>query len=154
MDKIEKHIEKLGYKLPEAPVPVASYVLGVKLDNGLLYVSGQTAVENGETLYRGKVGDTVTVEQAYDASKICALRLISEVKAVLGDLERVERIVKVNGYINAAPDFGQHPMVMNGASEFLEAVFGEKGKHARTAVGVGSLPDNAPVEVEMIVAFQ
>ena len=82
------------------------------------------------------------------------MRLLAQVKYVIGDLDRVERIVKVNGYVNAVPGFGQQPKVINGTSEFLEAVFGEKGKHARAAIGVGSLPDNAPVEVEMILAYK
>ena len=109
---------------------------------------------DGKEKYIGVVGKEISVEEAYDAARIAALRLIAEVKAVIGDLDRVERIVKVNGYVNAVPGFGQQPKVINGASELFEAVFEEKGKHARCAIGVGSLPSNAPVEVEMVVTYK
>lgn len=154
MENIEERIKRLGYELPECPSPAGAYVPAVGVEEGLMFVSGQTAVVGGKQKYVGIVGKDVTAEEAYDAAKICALRLLSEVKHVLGDLERVVRIVKVNGYVNAVPGFDAQPKVINGASEFLEEIFQEKGRHARAAVGVGSLPDNAPVEVEMIIEYR
>ncbi len=154
MSIIEKRIQELGYELPECPTPVAAYVPAAAASETLLFASGQTAVVDGREKYIGIVGKDITVEQAYDAARIAALRLLAEVKSVIGDLDRVERIVKVNGYVNAVPGFGDQPKVINGASEFFEAVFGEKGKHARAAIGVGSLPSNAPVEVEVVVAYK
>jgi len=154
MGSIEKRIEELGYAIPECPVPAGAYVPAVKVTGGLVYASGQTAIVNGRQKYVGTVGKDISLEEAYDAAKICALRLLAEIKYVVGDLDRIEKIVKVNGYVNAIPGFVQQPKVVNGASEFLELVFGEKGKHARAAVGVYSLPDNAPVEVEMVVLCQ
>ena len=118
--------------------------------NGFIYASGQTPIIEGELKFKGKVGKDLTVEEGYEAAKICAIRLISEIKSVVGDLDKVERIVKVNGYINSVGDFGSQPAVLNGASELLEAAFGEKGKHARAAIGVATLPDDAAVEVELI----
>lgn len=154
MGKIENRIRELGYELPECPTPVAAYVPAAAADDHLIFASGQTAVVDGKEKYIGIVGKDITVEEAYDAAQIAALRLLAEVKSVIGDLDRIERIVKVNGYVNAVPGFGDQPKVINGASEFFEAVFQEKGKHARAAIGVGSLPSNAPVEVEMIVAYK
>jgi enamine deaminase RidA (YjgF/YER057c/UK114 family) len=153
MSIIEERIKEMGLELPVCPKPVAAYVAGVKLENNLLFVSGQTAKKEGKPYLTGKVGEDITLEQAYDASKICALMLLSEVKLVLGDLDKVERIVKVNGYVNSTADFCQQPKVINGASEFLEAVFKERGKHARTAISVAALPENASVEIEMIVSY-
>ncbi len=154
MSKVEEKVKEMGYEIPECPAPAGAYAPAVETKDGLLFVSGQTAIVDGKQKYVGRVGAEVSVEEAYDAAKICALRLLAQVKYVIGDLDRVERIVKVNGYVNAVPGFGQQPKVINGTSEFLEAVFGEKGKHARAAIGVGSLPDNAPVEVEMILAYK
>lgn len=153
MSQVEEKIRELGYTLPECPTPVGAYVPAVRLENGLIYVSGQTAIENGKPLYVGRVGEEISVEQAYDAARVCALRMLSEVKYAIDDLDRITQVVKVNGYVNAVAGFAQQPKVINGASELLEAVFGEKGRHARAAVGAGSLPDNAPVEVEMILAY-
>ena len=153
MSKIEAKVKELGYEIPECPAPAGAYVPAAEVRDGLLFVSGQTAIVEGKQEYIGRVGAEVTVEEAYDAARICALRLLAQVKCVIGDLDRVERIVKVNGYVNAVEGFGQQPKVINGTSEFLEAVFQEKGRHARAAVGVGSLPDNAPVEVEMVLAY-
>lgn len=154
MSIIESRIQELGYAIPDCPTPVGAYVPAVKIKGGLVYASGQTAVVDGKQKYVGIVGKDVSLQEAYDAARICALRLLSEVKYVIGDLDRIEKIIKVNGYVNAIPGFEQHPKVINGASEFFELVFREKGKHARAAVGVASLPDNAPVEVEMVVSYK
>ena len=148
MNDIHARLTELNITLPSCPMPVANYVTGVE-GNGLVFVAGQTAwQEDGTLLYPGKVGQDVTVEQAYLSARLAAIRLISELDAAV-DLNRL-RILKVNGYINAVPDFGDHPRVMNGASDLLVSVFDDRGAHARTAIGVGSLPDNASVEVELV----
>ena len=148
MGKVQKRLMELGLTLPACPVPVANYL--TSQDTGdLIFISGQTAwQEDGTLLYPGKVGTDVTPEQAYQSARLSALRLISELAAA-ADLDSV-RIIKLNGYVNAAPDFGGHPAVINGASDLFVDVFGDNGRHARTAVGVGSLPDNASVEIELI----
>ncbi len=153
MSQIEERLKELGYELPECPTPVAAYVPAA-LVNGFVYASGQTPYVDGVLKYKGKVGREVSEEEAYEAAKICALRLIAELKYAVGDLDRVERIVKVNGFVNSTGDFGGQPKVVNGASELLEKVFGEKGKHARSAIGVSTLPADAPVEVELIAAVK
>lgn len=149
MSQVEKRLEAMGIILPECPKPVAAYVPAMKV-NGFIYASGQTPIIDGELKYKGKVGVDLTIEEGYEAAKICAIRLISEIKSVVGDLDKVKQIVKVNGYINSVGDFGRQPAVLNGASELIEAVFKEKGKHARAAIGVATLPDDAAVEVELI----
>lgn len=154
MSKVEAKLIELGYTLPECPSPAGAYVPGVRLDNGLLFVSGQTAIQDGKVISSGRVGENVSVEEAYEAAKLSVLRLLAEAKAVLGTLDRIERIVKVNGYVNCVGEFKEHPKVINGASEFLLEIFGDSGKHSRTAIGVSALPDNAPVEVEMIIAYK
>lgn len=154
MSKIEERIKGLGYKLPECPAPVAAYVPAAETKGGILHVSGQTAKIDGKPVYLGVVGQSVSEEEAYEAAKLAALGLLAEVKYVIGDLDRVERIVKVNGYVNAVPGFANQPKVINGASELFEEIFEEKGRHARVAIGVGSLPDNAVVEVEMIISYK
>jgi len=153
MSQVEMRLEEMGLKVPECPKPVAAYVPAVMI-NGFVYASGQTPIVDGVLKYKGKAGKEVSKEEAYEAAKICALRLISEIKSVVGDLDRVERIVKVNGYVNSTGDFGSQPFVINGASELLQAAFGEKGKHARAAIGVSTLPDDAVVEVELIAAVK
>ena len=148
MGNIQNRLAELGLTLPDCPVPVANFLVAQQTGN-LIYASGQTAWQpDGTLLHPGKVGAEVSQQQAYDSARLAALRLISELNAV-ADLDAI-RIVKVNGYVNAAPDFTQHPAVINGASDLFVEVFGEHGRHARTAVGVGSLPDNASVEVEVI----
>lgn len=154
MSIIEERIKEMGLELPLCPKPVAAYVPGVKLENNLLFVSGQTAKKEGKPYLTGKVGKDVTLEQAYEAAKICALMLLSEVKLVLGDLDKVKQIVKVNGYVNSTMDFCEQPKVINGASDLLENLFKEDGKHARTAISVAALPENASVEIEMIVSYR
>jgi len=122
----------------------------VQVDN-LLFLSGNTCYENGKLLYTGRVGAELTMEQGYLAARQAALNLLSVIKATLGDLDRVERVVKLNGYVNSAPDFDRQPEVINGASELLVKVFGPRGKHARTSIGVSDLPGHIPVEIEMVV---
>ena len=148
MNIIEKRLKELNITLPACPVPVANYVVSQRIGN-IVYVSGQTAwQENGELLYPGKVGGEVTVEQAYQSARLAAIRLISELTSA-ADLDSI-KIIKLNGYVNSTADFKQQPAVINGASDLLVDVFAENGKHARTAIGVNSLPDDASVEVELI----
>jgi enamine deaminase RidA (YjgF/YER057c/UK114 family) len=136
--------------LPNPPVPAANYIGYVRVGN-LLFIGGNIGRINGVLKYRGKVGAGVTLEQAYDAARNCALNHLATMKAALGDLDRVERIVKVLGYVNVAPDFIDMPKVVNGESDLLIQVFGERGQHTRAAVGVASLSQNSPVETEVTV---
>jgi len=148
--KVETKLIELGFALPNPPKPVAAYLPAVQVGN-LLFLSGTTCYENGKLLYTGRVGAELTMEQGYLAARQAMLNLLSVVKAELGDLDRVERVVKVNGYVNSAPDFDRQPAVINGASELLVEVFGSRGKHARTSIGVSDLPGHIPVEIEMVV---
>ena len=149
MGNIEKRLAELGIELPECPKPVAAYVPAAKA-GGFVYASGQTPIIDGKLTYKGKLGRDVTVEEGYEAAKIAAIRVLSELKFIVGDLDKIQRIVRVTGYVNSMPDFGDQPKVINGASELFCAVFGDKGEHARVAFGAGALPDNAAVEVDVI----
>ncbi len=146
----EAKIKSMGLEIPEAPKPVAAYVPAVLID-GYVYTSGQLPFVNGELKYTGKVGQEVKEKDAYEAAKICALNCLSVIKGVVGDLDKIEQIVKVNGYVASAEGFEMQPKVINGASELLGEIFGEKGQHARLAVGVNQLPFDATCEIEMIV---
>lgn len=148
--EIETKLKELGLELPNPPVPAANYIGYVRVGN-LLFIGGNIGRINGVLKYRGKVGAGVTLEQAYDAARNCALNHLATMKAALGDLNRVERIVKVLGYVNVAPDFIDMPKVINGESDLLVQVFGERGQHTRAAVGVASLSQNSPVETEVTV---
>ena len=143
--KTEKRLKDLGIELDTASNPVANYVNAVRTGN-LLYLSGK-----GPGAVRGKVGADTTVADAYKHARATGLNLIAVMKSELGDLDRVARIVKVLGMVNAAPDFGDHPKVINGCSDLFVEVFGDRGRHARSAVGMGSLPNGIPVEIEVIV---
>ncbi len=146
----EKRLNALGFQLPNPPVPAANYIGFVQVGN-LLVIGGNIGRINGNLKYRGKVGDAVTAEQAYEAARNCALNHLAIIKAALGDLDRVERIVKVLGYVNVAPSFTDMPKVINGESDLLVSLWGEKGRHTRAAVGVASLSQDAPVETEVTV---
>jgi len=147
-DAIQR-LSDLGLSLPDAPAPAANYVPYV-ISGSLVYVSGQIS-QNADGLIVGKLGDTMGVEGGQAAAQSCALSLIAQLNAALGgDLDRLARVVKLTGFVNAAPDFTEHPKVINGASDLIAAVFGEKGAHARAAVGVGSLPLGVAVEIEGI----
>ena len=147
----EAKLKELGIQLPESPSPIANYVPAVRTGN-LLYLSGvgPAAREDGTTP-TGKVGADLTIEEGYEAARLTGLNLISRIKGELGDLDRVNRIVKLLSMVNSAPDFDQQPAVANGCSDLLVEVFGDKGRHARSAVGMVSLPNSIPVEIEMIV---
>lgn len=145
----ESRLEQLGERLPECPIPRAAYVPAV-MAGGFIYASGQIPRVGTGLRYAGKLGDTVSVEQGYEAARICALRCLAEIKSVVGSLDNVKRIVKVTGYVASAPGFGDQPKVIDGASELLQSLFGPRGQHARAAIGVAQLPSGACVEVEII----
>jgi enamine deaminase RidA (YjgF/YER057c/UK114 family) len=145
---IEQKLASLGINLHAAPAPVANYVGFVRSGN-LLFVSGQVCFDpHGKLIAKGKLDAGVTIEQGQAAARGCAINLLAQVKAALGDLDKVVRVVRLGGFINSAPDFLDGPKVLNGASDLMVEVFGDKGRHARTTVGVASLPADAAVEVE------
>jgi enamine deaminase RidA (YjgF/YER057c/UK114 family) len=155
MSKIEARLIELGFPLPEVAKPVAAYVPSVVSGN-LVFTSGQLPFVNGSLPASGKVGisdELLDPATAKDLARLCALNALAAVKLAIGDLDRVTRVVKVVGFVSSVPEFTGQPGVMNGASEFLVEVFGEVGVHARSAVGVPSLPLDSAVEVELIVEF-
>ena len=148
--KIDARLKELGIALPEPPAPVASYVPTVVSGN-LVFVSGQVTLSAEGLKYVGKVGADISLEDGKAAARLCAVNGIAQVKAACGgDLDRVKRCVKVGVFVNATPDFTQHPEVANGASDLFQDVFGDAGKHARAAVGAGSLPRGVAAEVEAV----
>jgi len=147
--RIEAKLRDLGINLPSPPAPVASYVPTV-ISGNALYVSGQITSAPDGLRYVGVVGQDVLVEDAKAAARLCAVNVLAQVKAALGDLDRVKRCVKLSVFVNAAPGFTQHPEVANGASDLMVEAFGDAGKHARAAVGAGSLPRGVAVEVEAV----
>jgi enamine deaminase RidA (YjgF/YER057c/UK114 family) len=150
MMSYEEKLKKMGIVLPQAPRPVAAYVPAKRVGN-LVFCSGQGPSVEGKLIHTGKVGKEKTVEEGYAAAKICALNCLAAVKHLVGSLDKIEEIVQVRGFVNGAPGFGEQPEVINGASELLEKVFGEKGRHARCALGASNLPKDITVEVEMLV---
>ncbi|MFT4147662.1 MAG: RidA family protein [Micrococcaceae bacterium] len=153
MSKIENRIKELGYTLPVAPDPVASYVPGVTSGN-YVWTSGQLPLKEGTMVKTGRVGSKVSLEEAYDLAQLCALNALAVVKAQIGDLDKVKHVVKVVGFVSSEADFYDQPKVVNGASEIIGDIFGEAGIHARSAVGVTALPLDAPVEVEIVVEYE
>ena len=151
--RVEQRIKEMGLKLPEIPKPVANYVPAVKAGN-LLFVSGHGPEKGIEKLSVGKVGQDLTLEEGYKAARNTALCLLSTVKNAIGDLDKVKRVVKLVGFVNCSEDFMDQPKVVNGASDLFVEVFGERGKHARAAVGMYQLPGGIPVEVEVIVEVE
>jgi enamine deaminase RidA (YjgF/YER057c/UK114 family) len=149
--QIDVRITELGLTLPEVVPPVAAYVPAVR-DGNLVFTSGQLPIVDGKLVATGKVGAEVSAEDAKGYAATCALNAIAAIKAELGDLDKVVRVVKVVGFVASDPSFVGQPGVINGASELLGQVFGDKGVHARSAVGVAALPLDAPVEVEVIVS--
>ena len=146
---IYDRLHELELELPAAPEPAGAYV-PAKISRGLIFASGQTPTVKGEPVYRGKVGDEVSEADAYAAARIATLNCLAELHYVLGDLGRVREIVKVTGYVASAPGFGQQARVVNGASELLQELWGESGRHARAAIGVAELPFGGPVEIELV----
>ena len=151
--KTEQRLKELGIELVRATGPMANYVNAVRTGN-LLYLAGKGPGLPGEPMPSGKVGRDFTIEQAYVHARQTGLNLIAVMKAELGDLDRVKRIVKVLGMVNAMPEFGHQPEVINGCSDLFVEVFGDRGRHARSAVGLGSLPRGIPVEIEVIVEVE
>ncbi|MEO8766503.1 MAG: RidA family protein [Ginsengibacter sp.] len=150
---IEARLKELNIQLIKPSAPVANYAKAVRVGN-MLYLSGHGPDKPEGGLITGKVGTDLTLEQARDAARMVAISLLSTIKAQIGDLNKVKRIVKVFGMVNAIPTFINQPQVINGCSDLLVEVFGENGRHARSAIGVASLPSNIPVEIEMIVELK
>jgi len=148
-DRIDRKLEELGLSLPEAAAPVAAYVPLVE-SGGLVHLSGQLPFRNGE-LIKGRLGEGVDVEQGQEAARMCALMIVAQLKRHLGDLSRVTRVVKLGVFVNSTADFTDQPKVANGASELMVALFGDAGKHARSAVGGPTLPLGVSVEIDAIV---
>jgi enamine deaminase RidA (YjgF/YER057c/UK114 family) len=150
MSKVEERLAALGHKVPDPGAPVANFVNAVRSGN-LVFVSGHGPRRDGEYVHRGKVGKDVDVETGRQAAELVMLNCLGSLKAEIGDLDRVTRVVKLLGMVNCSPDFTDQPKVINGASDLLVAAFGEAGRHARSAVGMSSLPFDISVEIEMIV---
>jgi enamine deaminase RidA (YjgF/YER057c/UK114 family) len=151
-ETIEARLARIGVALPPAAAPAANY-LPVLLHNGILYVSGQLPATAQGIACRGKLGVTVTVEEARKAARLCAINILAQAKAALdGDLERIERMLRITGFVASAPDFTDQHLVVNGASDFLVEALGDRGRHARAAIGTAALPLDAAVEVDAMIA--
>jgi len=154
MGQIDRRLAELGITLPEAAKPVANYVPWVRTGN-LVYVSGQGPISGGKVAYPGCLGANVTLEDGIKSARLCALNVLAQLKdACGGDLDRVKRVVKLLGFVNSTADFKDHPKVINGASDLMVEVFGEKGRHARSAVAAPSLPMGISTEVEAIIEIE
>ncbi len=149
--EIEARLKALDLVLPEVPAPVADYVSYLHL-NGQLFVAGQLPLKEGRIAVTGKLGAGLDVTQGQDAARLCGLNILAQAKAALDDLDRIVQCLRLTGYVNAAPDFVDHPKVINGASELIVKVLGQKGRHTRAAVGCSSLPLGAAVEIDAIFA--
>lgn len=147
---VYKRISQLGLELPKVPKPVASYV-PAKIYNDLVFSSGQTGTIDGQLQCKGKVGREVSLEEAQNSARLSVLNCLASIESVIGDLNRVEEVIKLTGYVASVEGFGQQPAVVEGASKLLLEIFGDNGQHARAAIGVAELPFGAPVEVELIV---
>ncbi len=148
MRSIDKRLAELGIVVPKPAAPAANYVPYVVSGN-LIFVSGQITIEDGELVYLGRLGEDLSVEEGYRAARLCGLNLIAQAReACGGDLDRIARVLKLGGFVNATPDFTDHPKVINGASDLMVDVFGDLGRHARFAVGAPSLPLGVSVEVD------
>ena len=151
---IEEKILSLGIKLPDAPRPAGSYVQVVTTGN-LVFVSGQIPVEPGsipmQIKFKGKVGRDISVEEGQKAARLCTINALAQLKSTLGSLDKIRKFVKVSGFVNCDDSFRNHPQVINGASDFIVQLFGEKGRHSRSAIGASSLPLDSAVEIEFIV---
>ncbi|MEM7654784.1 MAG: RidA family protein [Bacteroidota bacterium] len=151
---VEARLTEMGIVLPEVSTPVANYVNAVTTDGNLLFLAGKGPKQADGTYLTGKLGADLSIEEGQAAGRLAAINQLAVLKAELGDLNRVKRIVKVVGMVNATPDFENHPQVINGFSNLMVEVFGERGKHARAAVGMGSLPFNIAVEVDVVVEIE
>jgi len=153
MSKIENTLKEIGLILPGAPKPVAAYI-PAKQTGKLVFTAGQLPMVNGELISKGLLGQDVEIDEANKAARICTLNALAAIKGVIGDLDRIKQIVRVVGYVASVPTFTHQPAVVNGASELLLEIFGEAGKHARSAVGMAVLPLNASVEIELTVEVE
>jgi len=147
---VEQKLKVLGLELPAAPPPIANYV-GAVQSGDLVFVSGHGPVKDGKLTYRGKLGREFSVAEGYEAARLVILNSLASLRDAIGDLDRVRRVIKLFGMVNSTPDFLRQPEVINGASDLLVAVFGDRGRHARSAVGMAALPFDIAVEIEMIV---
>lgn len=147
---IEEKIKELGFELPEAAKPLAAYIPAKRIGN-LVMTSGQVPLVDGKLKYSGKVGVNLSDEEGQKAAEICALNCLAAIKGIIGNLDNIEEVVKLTVFVNNQDGYSAQPKIANGASELIGKIFGEKGLHARSAVGVSGLPINAPVEIEMIV---
>ena len=150
---IRDRLASLGLTLPSAPAPLANYVPSLRIGE-LLFISGQVSRRSDGSILSGKLGRELGVEHGREAARICALNLLAQAEAALGELERIRHVVRLTGFVNAEADFRDHPQVVNGASDLLVEVLGDAGRHTRSAVGVASLPGNAAVEVDAILAVR
>jgi len=153
VSEVERKLQAMGLTLPSAPAPVANYVRAVQAGD-LVFLSGHGPTRDGAWAYRGKLGREFSVAEGYEAAKLVMLNCLASLKEAVGDLDRVRRVVKLLGMVNGTPDFTRHPEVVNGASDLLVALYGDRGRHARSAVGMVGLPFDIPVEIEMIVQVQ
>lgn len=152
--QIDARLTELGIEIPEAAAPVANYV-GHVITGKLVFVSGQVPLKDGDFHYVGKLGDKISLEEGQAAARLCAINVIAQLKAACGgDLDKVKRIVKLGGFVNSTPDFTQQPQVINGASDLMVEVFGDKGKHSRAAVSAGALPVGVAVEVDAVAEIE
>jgi enamine deaminase RidA (YjgF/YER057c/UK114 family) len=151
--KVEARLQSLGIVLPAAPNPVANYVPSCLAGN-LLFISGQISRGADGTVTKGRLGTDLTVEQGRAAARLSALNVLAQVKAAVGELDRIAQLVKLTGFVSAAPEFADHPQVVNGASDLMVEVLGDKGRHTRAAVGVSSLPMGCAVEVDAILLIE
>ncbi|HXW02519.1 MAG TPA: RidA family protein [Candidatus Nitrosotenuis sp.] len=147
---IEEKLKSLNITLPVPPKPAGSYI-PVVITGNLVFVSGQIPMQDGKVVFTGKVPSEKSIEDAQKAAKICAINILAQLKANLGSLDRIAKIVRVSGFVNSTPDFAEQPKVINAASDLFFDIFGEKGKHSRIAVGVSSLPLNSTVEIDAVV---
>lgn len=149
--EVDARLAELGIDVPEATAPVANYVGCVQTGN-LVFISGQVPIKDGKFQYQGKLGESMSVEDAQAAARLCAINIVAQAKAACGgDLDRVKRVVKLTGFVNSTGDFTDQPKVVNGASDLMVEVFGDKGRHSRAAVSAASLPAGVAVEVEAVV---
>lgn len=149
---IEEKLEKLGIKLTAPPAPAGAYI-PVVISGNLVFVSGQIPIEDGKMVFSGKVTDDI-IETGQKSARLCVINILAQLKKELGDLEKIQKIVRLNGFVNSGPDFSAHPKVINGASDLLFEILGEKGKHTRIAVGVSNLPLNAMTEIDAVVQIK
>ena len=150
---IEEKLKEIGIKLPDPPSPAGSYI-PVVISKNIAYVSGQIPIKSGEVSFTGKVPVEQSIENAQNAAKLCIINALAQLKSQLGSLDNISKILRVSGFVNSTPNFSEHPQVINAASDLLYQIFGDTGKHTRTAIGVNSLPLNSTVEIDMIVEIE